>query len=450
MESHREYLQGRLAAHVIGATERSSSQKGTLGIERTFDALLSGTPGKRTSIVDRARQRIEPLVDEYIPPVDGASVVLTIDAYVQARVEENLAEAVRKYHAKWGTAVVMDPQTGEVLAMATYPTFSPARPIPPGLSEAEQKAAREHQINRAVMSSFEPGSVFKPFIASMAIDEGRATLSDTFVINGREHYFGSRRIRDDHYFEVPDLADVLAKSSNIAMAMLGERLGIERLNAYVHTFGFGDPTGIDLPEEHPGLVQRFSRWNGYSAQSIPIGQEIAVTPIQLLTAFAALANDGELFRPRIVRGVIDAHGRVIKDVSRPISLRRVLSRETARKVRFEALARCVTEGTGDEAALPDYQVFGKTGTAQIADPTTGKYNDEDYVGSFVGGAPLERPRVVAIVSVYLPDKKVGHYGGTVAAPYVGRILDDTLKYLQTPPDIQAVAVELTSPRRQRQ
>jgi cell division protein FtsI/penicillin-binding protein 2 len=223
------------------------------------------------------------------------------------------------------------------------------------------------------------------------------------------------------------------------MGMIGARCGMDRLHRYVRTFGFGDLTGVGLPGEHTGMVHERADWNpSFSPQSIPIGQEIAVTPLQVVTAFSAFCNGGVLLRPRIVRGIIGPEGETWADYSRPVPVRRVLDARTAEEFRLQALVETVRTGTGKQAALEEYQVFGKTGTAEVARQGGGGYLSGQYVGSFVGGAPANHPRVVALVSIVKPTKE-GYYGGTVAAPVVKEILAEALAYMQVPP-------ELTEPR----
>ena len=327
----------------------------------------------------------------------------------------------------------MDPRSGEVLAMASVPDFDPAQPFPPGVTEADVKKLMELTRNRAVADQYEPGSIFKPFIAAQALEDKLARLDEVFTINGPAHSFGSRVVHDTHPYGSLTLHEVISKSSNIGMGMLGGRLGNARLYEYVRKMGFGDATGIELPGEEPGMVHDLSNWTSFSTQSIPIGQEIAVTPIQIVSAFSVFCNGGVLFRPRLVCGIIDANGETLIDNSRPVAIRRVLSPETTYEFRKRALAETVISGTGDKARIDDYQVFGKTGTAQIA---RGKaYVGGEFVASFVGGAPLEQPRLACIVSIYHPTTGGSHYGGTVAAPTVGAILADALQYLQVPPEL---------------
>ncbi|MBL8879774.1 MAG: penicillin-binding protein 2 [Phycisphaerales bacterium] len=430
-EPHRVYPFGRLASHVVGFVD--AEHKGQGGIEQRFEQELQGVAGQRTSTVDVLRRRLKSRAEDYLQPRDGWNVVLTIDVHIQQKVEEFLARAVDKHRADWGTAVVMDCRSGEVLAMATVPDFDPTEPIPDGTGGAGLEAAKERLRNRAIQDSFEPGSIFKPFIMGLALDERTTRLGEIFAINGPTRMFGSRTIRDTHHYDSLAAEEIISKSSNIGMGLIGARAGNDRLHRWVRLYGFGDLTGIQLPGEHTGLVQDYSRWGPFSTQSIPIGQEIAITPIQIATAFCVFANDGVLYRPRIVRGVVSPSGETIADWSEPVAIRRVISEETCRVFRLQALAETVRTGTGKEAALRDYQVFGKTGTAQIAAPGGRGYLPGKYTGSFVGGAPCESPRVVCVVNIYKPSAN-GYYGGTVAAPVVGQVLGAVLEYLQVPPE----------------
>jgi cell division protein FtsI/penicillin-binding protein 2 len=389
--------------------------------------------GCGTSTVDARRRRVRSPAQKHQPPRDGASVVLTIDAHVQQRAEHHLRKAFEEFKPQWASTVVLDPQSGEVLAMATLPDFDPAQPIEAGLTEEEHETATELLRNRAVSDSYEPGSIFKPFIAGPALEAEIVGIDEPFVINGPAHQFGHRTIHDTHTYDTLALHQVISKSSNIGMGFVGERCGNQRLHDFVRRFGFGQRTGIRLPGEHGGLVQDFSRWNTYSTQSIPIGQEIAVTPIQIVTAFSVFCNGGILYRPRIVRGVITPDGQTAEDDSRPIVLRRVLPEELTRQFRLRALVEVVNEGTGKRAQIVGHQAFGKTGTAQVARADGGGYLPDEHVGSFVGGAPAENPRVVVLVSLYRPSPGP-YYGGTVAAPAAAAIIADTLEYMQVPPD----------------
>lgn len=429
-ESQRVYAFGPVAGQVLGFV--GGDGRGAGGIELMYDTQLRGEPGFRRSIVDVQRRRLRQNVDDYRPPIDGATVVLTLDVYIQQVAEQYLEAAVRQHKAEWGTAVVLDAQTGEVLALANAPRFDPSHPVPDGASEKEVQAALELMQNRGVSFSFEPGSTFKPFIASAALDEGLTRLGEVFAINGPRRAFGGRIINDTHPYASLLFEEVISKSSNIGMGLIGARCGNERLHRYVRSFGFGDLTGVGLPGESAGQVNDFSRWGPFSTQSVPIGQEVGVTALQLVSAFNVFCTDGVLLRPRIVRGIVAASGEPLWDNSRPIAVRRVISASTAQAFRLESLVQTVVSGTGKQAAIPEYQVFGKTGTAQIARPGAG-YVERMFTASFVCGAPARQPRLACAVSVYKPTGPE-HYGGQISAPVAGRILADALRYMQVPPE----------------
>jgi len=431
-EPLRVHPLGRSAAHVVGYV--GADQRGLAGVELTCDELLTGKDGSRTAIVDSRRRRLEPVPDAALPAVDGCDVVLTIDAYLQSRAQFHLAQAVETHNAEWGTALLMDPDSGEILAMAVTPDFDPDAPIRPDAEGRELDAEFERIRNHAIADQFEPGSIFKPFVAGPAVSDEQASLDEQFEINGPTHAFGTRIVHDTHPHAVLELASILSKSSNIGMAMLGEKLGAERVHDYVARFEFGRRTGIRLPGEHSGALHALRDWTRYSVQSVPFGQEVAVTPIQVLRAFLAFCNDGLLYQPRIVRAVLRADGSVRKDYSQPVVVRRVMRAEAVRDLRRRALVEVVNSGTGTRAQLADYQVFGKTGTAQIARRDGRGYEPGAYVGSFMGGAPADNPRLAVLVSLYHP-RGGKYYGGTVSAPAAREILADGLAYLHVPRDL---------------
>lgn len=434
-EGFRVYPQGPVAPHVLGFV--GIDLQGLAGIEQNYDKILNGKPGQQAATVDAVRRRLRS--ENYIPPEDGATIVLTLDTYLQQFVQTKVRATLEKHAATWVSALVMDPYSGEILALATAPDFDPAHAVPEGfekLSPKRQEAAAEIWRNRVIADAFEPGSIFKPFIASAALEDKLTRLDEVFNIQGPVHSFGGRLIRDTHAYDVLTMHQVISKSSNIGMGMLGARCGMKRLHDYLEKFGFGSPTGIHLPGESPGIVRPLESWNPrYSPQSIPIGQEVSVTQIQLLTAFSTVCNGGKLMQPRIVRGIIGVDGQTLEDRSEPIVIRQVLSPATAEAFRLRALVETVREGTGKQAALDDYQVFGKTGTAQIARRDGRGYEPNAYVGSFLGGAPASWPRVAVLVSVYRPTKE-GYYGGVVAAPVVKEIIAEVLDYMRVPPEIQ--------------
>jgi len=434
-EPRRVYPYGRSAAQVIGFV--GARQQGLAGIEQTYESMLTGVDGSRSTTVDIRGRRTHSEPDAYQPPIDGASVVLTIDAHLQQRAEHHLGKACEEFKPEWATAVVMDPLSGEVLAMAVTPDFDPAKPFPENLTDEMKKAAFDLQRNRAIADAYEPGSIFKPFIAGPALEAGITSLDESFAVNGPAHKFGSRIIHDVHPYGTLALYEVISKSSNIGMGMLGARCGNENLHSFVRSFGYGRKTGINLPGEHAGLLFSLKHWTKFSTQSIPIGQEIAVTSLQLVTAFSVFCNDGILYQPRIVRGVIDAHGETRVDNSSPVEILRVLSPETVREFRMRALVEVVNSGTGKPAQLAEYQVFGKTGTAQVGREDGKGYIPGAYVGSFLCGAPAESPRVVVLVSLFRPSSGK-YYGSTVAAPAAAAIVADALDYMQVPPESPAV------------
>ena len=437
-EPRRDYPYGRMASQVLGFV--GAEETGLAGIEMVYEKVLAGVPGERTSTVDARRRRVRSEADKDVPPKDGASVVLTLDAHLQQRTEYHLRNCFDEYKPEWVCAVVMDPLSGEILAMATLPDFDPADPIPDNRSREQQEKALERTRNRAIADSYEPGSIFKPFIAGGALSDGVVGINDHFAVNGPTHQFGRRTIHDVHAYGTLTVHEIISKSSNIGMGMIGAKCGNDRLYRYVRDFGFGSPTGIELAGEHDGLVLRESSWTTFSTQSVPIGQEIGVTPIQLVTAFSVFCNGGILYQPRIVRGVISAAGETLEDRSEPIVVRHVMTPESAALFRMKALVETVNDGTGKQAQLADYQVFGKTGTAQVARSGGRGYIPGAYVGSFLAGAPAEQPRVVVLVSVYRPTSGK-YYGGTVAAPTVAAIIADTLEYMQVPPEPPAVGLK---------
>jgi len=429
-EGVRHYPNGSLAAHVIGFV--GVDEQGLEGLERVFDARLRGRPGRAYVLADCRRRPIWMQPDDFVPAEDGQHLVLTIDAVVQAAAERAIADAVRTYRAKSATAIVMDPMSGAIWAMANVPTFDPAR------YDAYPKDAWR---NRAVTDMFPPGSSGKPFAAAAAKEAGVVRFGE--VIYCENGYWPAANLHDaGHAYGNLTFEEGIQKSSNIMMGKLGLRLGNERLHDALVAFGFGRKTGVWLPGEAPGLVFPTRRWTRLSTTRVPFGQEYLVTPLQLITAFAAFANGGRIMRPKILRGVLDSCGRAVADLSEPEVVGRAISETTAREMIDRALVGVVENGTGKRCRIPGYKVFGKTGTAQKIDPDTKRISHTRYVAAFLGGAPAKDPRVVALVMVDEPDKSLGYYGGTVAAPAVKQILEQTLAYLGIAPS------EITAERRE--
>jgi len=420
-EGERHYPNGSLAAHVLGFV--GQEEQGLEGLERMFDERLAGRKGQAYILADRRRRPIWSEPDQFVAAEDGEQLVLTIDAMIQAWAEEAIAEAREKFHAASATAIVMDPRTGAILALANVPTFDPNR-----WSETQADSRR----NRAVTDPSPPGSCAKPFFAAVALERNAVRLGE--VLYCENGYWAAARLHDaGHRYGNLTFEEIVIKSSNIGMAKLGMRLGNERLYEALVGFGFGRRTGVWLPGESSGLVYPLARWTRLSTTRIPFGQEFSATPLQLVTAFAAIANEGKLLRPKILRGVLDSRGRVVADLAEPEVAGKALDPATARKMIDRALVGVIEQGTGKACRIPGYRVFGKTGTAQKIDPETRSMSHTRYLGSFLGGAPADDPRVVVLVSVNEPDHSLGYYGGTVAAPAVKKILERTLKYLGVSP-----------------
>ncbi|NLX05494.1 MAG: penicillin-binding protein 2 [Phycisphaerae bacterium] len=420
-EPKRIYPAGKLAGHILGAV--SIDDRGLEGLELKYNAVLAGHGGSERFIRDAAGRRIWLLSDQYQAARNGQNLILTIDAVIQELTEKALEATCTKYKPESGVAIVMDPTSGEVLAWACWPFVNPndfgSYPI-------------DARRNRAIIDPFEPGSIFKPFVAVAALKHKVTRPGERIFCHNGAYTIGGRVLHDHHGYGDLTFEEIVIFSSNIGMGILGQRMGNDALYEAVTAFGFGKPTGVDLPGENGGIVRPRHTWNDYSTTSIPMGQEVAGTALQLLTAFAGLANAGMVPRPRLVRAVIDDSGQVIHDNSQPQFIGRAAEPQHARKM-IEILARVIAEGTGKRGNVPGYQVFGKTGTAQVARSDGRGYKPRAYVASFLGGAPAPAPKLVCLVSIREPDPRVGHFGGTVAAPAVKEILEKTVKYLNIPP-----------------
>lgn len=432
IEAHRRtYPRAILAANVIGYAGVDGD--GLAGIEHTFDASVRGTAGKVTLLKDARRGIYQLGGDGPNRPRDGHHVVLTLDSVIQFIAERALQKAVQTHGAVGGSVIVMDPYSGEILAMASSPTFDPNR------FRASQP---ESWKNRAVQDFYEPGSTFKIVTAAAALEEGLVTPSQILDCGEGTITVGGVTIseHDDHRYGLLSFEDVMVKSSNVGTARLGLALGQDRFHTWIRRFGFGERTGVPLPGESPGLLRRSSRWTAVSPASMSIGQEIGVTPLQIVRAVSAVASGGILVEPRIVKGVVDDDGKTIHAPARKPP-RRILSEKTA-AVLNEILKNAVTRGTGSAAGLQEHVVAGKTGTAQKAG--RGGYLAGRYVGSFVGYVPADRPRLVILVVIDEP-RGAEHYGGTVAAPAFREIAEATLRYLGIPPSRPARSIGVDAP-----
>lgn len=413
----REYPVGALASNVLGFV--GAEGKGLDGLERVFDKELAGIPGRMTYYRDVRHRPIWIDPGGYLPPSDGESVRLSLDVIIQEIAENELKATCKEFGALQGEIIVMAPRTGEILAMANYPSFDPNRldPTKPDLWR-----------NRAVTDVYEPGSTFKPFVWAAAINWNIARPNEMFNCHGGYWVSpGGRHLRDAHGYGMLSWEDVLVKSSNIGMAQVGLRMGNKKLHQAITSFGFGKSSGSGLPGEVWGIVNPLKLWNPvYSPTSVPMGQEVAVTPLQMTKAFCTLSNGGLSVTPSIrARDAADA-GRTAPIVER------VVSRKAA-DITKATLRRVVIEGTGKLANSPHYELFGKTGTAQVPDRKSGGYLPGAYVGSFVCGAPVDDPQVVVICVIHQPDKRKGYYGGIVAAPAAKRVVEQTLLYMGVPP-----------------
>lgn len=419
-ESQRFYPKRQLFGQVLGFA--GVDNQGLEGLELASDSVLRGEKGLVVLERDASGRPIFPKGLEYNPLDRGKDLVVTLDEVIQHIAERELDTAFRETGAKSGSVIVMDPNNGEILAMAVRPSFNPNRISGYG---------PEQWRNRAVTDMYEPGSTFKLVAAAAALENGVATPTDLFFCENGMMKMGRRVIHDHLKFGFLSFAQIFQKSSNIGAAKIALRVGPEGYYATLRKFGFGEKTGIDLPGETPGLVRHPEDWTELSLPSMAIGQEVGVTPIQLVTAYAAVANGGTLVRPHLVSEVRDPDGAVIRRF-KPEAVRQVIRPETARRL-TEILEGTVRDGgTAETAALDGYSVSGKTGTAQKLDPATGRYSRKDYVASFVGITPAEAPRIVVSVVVDSPEGEA--WGGVVAAPVFRRVSEQTLRYLGVFPD----------------
>jgi cell division protein FtsI/penicillin-binding protein 2 len=422
-EFKRHYPQGALAAHVLGLRDIDGIGHG--GVEEGLEPLLRGRDGRRKLVRD-ARGYVLDVLDEVdVPPQQGATVTLTIDSVVQLETERRLDQLMEECRPRSACAIVLDPASGEVVAMASRPAFDPNRPD--RVPDAAWK-------NQAVAAVYEPGSTFKPLVVAWALEHGAIERDDEFDCEGGAYRMGRRTLHDHHPYGRLSVTDILVKSSNVGMAKIGERLGNDGLYAAAATFGFGRRTGIELPGELPGLLRPLDDWTSYSTGSIPMGQELASTPLQIIAAHAALANGGRLISPHLLLSRTDFQSvRVNDSASTALDATNVVvaptvSADVARWVVETPLVEVVRRGTGRKAALSDQTVFGKSGTAQKLDLSTGGYSDREHVSSFVCGAPAERPRLLVLVSIDAPTLGGSDFGGTVAAPPAADILRAALRW----------------------
>lgn len=427
-EHRRFYPNKEVAAHVLGFT--GIDPNGLEGLELGYDSVILGQSGylvvERDALgrgLGSGDKRIE---GEQV----GANLYLTLDRTIQYLAEKELAAGVKKVGAKGGSAVVLDPRTGKILAMANYPIYNP--------NAFAQSRAGERR-DRAVCDTYEPGSTLKIFVMAAALNEGLVSPGQIIDCEKGAYAVGGRVIHDHHPYGKLTAAEVIKVSSNIGSAKIGKMLERNRLYRYLTDFGFGRRTGIDLPGEVGGQLREPASWFEVDLAAISFGQGMTVTPLQLARAASAIANDGKLMAMPIVERIVNARGEVVEE-RRPRVVRQVVSPAVARTVREMMTLVVDNGGTGTLAAVPGFRVAGKTGTAQKVDPVTGGYSVDKRVASFLGMVPAEAPQLLVLVEVDEPSE--GVYGGLVAAPIFARIAAQTLQYLKVPPTVPEVTPTL--------
>ncbi|HXE98283.1 MAG TPA: penicillin-binding protein [Dongiaceae bacterium] len=422
-ESKRFYPNMEIAAHVVGFTGRDPN--GLEGIELKYDSTILGNTGYMITERDALGRNIaikNTVIKDSSP---GKSIILTLDKTIQFIAEKELAKAVKDSNAKAGMALVMESDTGKVLAMANYPTFNP---------NAYSHYTLAQLRNHVVADSFEPGSTFKVFTIAAALDAGIVKPTDMYNCENGTYRIADRTIHDDHPHSRLTVSEIIKYSSNIGSAKIGFKMGEERLSSYLRNFGFGGRTGIDLPGEAPGNLKR--HWYGVDLATISFGQGVSLSAMQLVTALSSIANGGNLMRPYLVEQILDDNGAVVQKFE-PQIVRRVISPETALKITRMMETVTVDGGTGTKAAMDGFRVAGKTGTAQKVDPVTHTYSPTKRIGSFVGFVPADKPKLT--IAVIIDEPQGVKYGGVVAAPAFRGIAQNSLAYLKIQPNLPTTA-----------
>lgn len=416
-ETKRSYPNDNLFCHVLGFADMDNN--GLEGVELYYDSYLKGKSGWKNSYRDAKRNLIFS-DEEYMPESKGYNLILTVDEVIQHFIESEIKEILKAWRPKGAMIIAMNPATGEILGMASYPDYNP---------NCYQRFNKEYFKNKCVTDTLEPGSVFKSFTASAILQEKAVSLDDKIFCENGEYKVSKRILHDYHPYGTLTFREVIEKSSNIGTVKAASRLGKDRFYNYIVKFGFGAKTGIDLAGEENGIVRAKSTWTDSDMTTIPMGQGISVTVIQLARAMSCVVNGGVLAKPRVVKCITDEDGNPIK-LFKPEYGRSVISPEVSIKMR-KLLQGVVDVGTGKKAKLDGYTAGGKTGTAQKVGEG-GAYTSDKYVGSFVGYAPATIPKVVLAVCVDEP--RGNHFGGVVAAPAFANIMNKTLKYLEVPED----------------
>ncbi len=412
-DSKRYYPNQSLAAHVIGFA--GMDNKGLEGLELMFDKYLRGEPGY-SQILRDAKQRELLIEKKFLPPKDGFNLVLTLDETIQYIAERALDKAFPKSNAIAATVIVIDPKTGEILALVNRPTYD--------LSNVDAFPVA-NRMNRAISLVYEPGSIFKIVAASAALEQGFFNETDKIFCENGSYSVGGHVLHDHHGHGMLTFSEVIEQSSNIGVTKIAQKMGPEIWYKYAKRFRFGDKTGIDLLGEIDGWIKKPATWSKTSISALPIGQEVTTTPIQLVSAIAAIANNGIYMKPHIVKYVKDNNDELI-EAFEPRVVGRVISPETAQRLQV-ILKGVVDRGTAKKAQIEGISVAGKTGTAQKVE--NGRYSKDSFFASFIGFAPVEDPQLAVIVM--FDDPHPDHFGGTVAAPVFRDIVVDSLKYLDS-------------------
>jgi cell division protein FtsI (penicillin-binding protein 3) len=425
----RVYPLGHLGGSLIGYANR---YEGVEGLERQLDFLLQPRAGQMSVTRDAARHTVLIQDEKYKAPDPGRDVWLTVNSVIQGIAEEELSKTIKDYNAESGTAIVLDTHTGAILAMANFPFLNPTE-----FNSASDMSRR----NIAVTDPYEPGSIFKPFVMAYAIEKKIVKASDVLACHGGRWYDPTGRlVTDTHGYGALTVEEVLIKSSNIGMTQIGWKMGIPVMHEGVTKFGFGQRTGVELPGDQRGLVPPLAKWNKGTLTSASFGYAIGATPLQLVRAFATFGNGGYLVTPRIIEAVEETPGKLKKwtEIAEPVAQVQILSPQTCETMRNIMEGVYSERGTARSSPSKVYRLFGKTGTAHVAGRARGEgvagYGASDYNTSFLCGGPMTNPRVVALVTVHKPDRRLGYFGGTVAAPAATSIVERTLMYQQVPGD----------------
>lgn len=412
-ESKRCYPNGYLACQAIGFAGMDNN--GLEGMELYYEKYLKGQPGMAIMLRDARSKKLD-IYQNMAAPQDGFDLVLTIDEVIQYIAERELDKAYQTYHAKGASIVVLNPRTGEILAIANRPGFD---------MNKHSNVSKDQIRNRAVCDLFEPGSVFKIVTASAAIEEKVVSEHDRFFCENGEYKIASRILHDHKSHGWLTFQEVIEQSSNIGTCKVAQKVGPANLHRYIKLFGFGAKSGVDMPGEVSGIVRDLKLWQKGSIAAVPMGQEVAVTALQLVSAISVIANGGLLMKPYIVKEIRDKQGELIKSYS-PVTVRRVISEQTAARVK-KILIGVIENGTGTLAKTPDFTAGGKTGTAQKLE-ANGTYSHNKFMATFIGFAPAEDPAIAVVVTVDEPHGS--YFGGVVSAPVFKNLVNDVLRYLR--------------------